>query len=739
MHHFLYEKEFQYKNHVFGIKSRNVLRFVQRETSMTGGFKDRPEEENARFEAIAASLSGEDGAGDEPLHNLVASLSDDTDDHRQDSVAIHKLGVLSSHQFNRLLLINILLGAYIILHIFTVSVLCGTVWKRSKTTKNLEGEMFTYQTCKLDRTYMIVLYSVDQFGRALLIITAILFTIRIVFAKKQHKSEEQAWAVMMLCTTAISYTPALSIQIMHDHYIADNDRSRALNRFQWFIALIRWSRAVNLFFSSFGQLFYLWASAHSYSFLNVETDRPSRLRFYGPKLLLILSYGAFRLIIRLVFRLSPSKLPFVTFIAMIRNFYSLNHWPKKSVVAVSCYTMMEVMVCFAIGRRIYITSRVLKEAEYLKYRSKQIGFRFFMMQNVIGFSLFFIADCVIILLTPRDHAISKRLNVPYVHLLYNARLGPIPRLLNYATTIMTAYVNLPADSVGVMGWIRGSNVKADANRKPIALKLKGETSREDSSTLIFELLIKFFNLSYLAYGLKSGESSRKRCIEYIEEEGYTQEMSFEHEENHTTFLILSNGDSIIVAFRGTTDMEHAKTDVKLVMTNITDAIPSRKPKTGANAPILDSLLWKSAMIHKGFADAYKSVSDFILTEISQLLSTSARPVYLTGHSLGGALSTLCSLDILLSLGHSDVYVITFGSPRCGNIYWRKIYDSFLENYWRVAMRSDIVTTLPRLGYAHVGKRVALTNTGEIFLDPNAIEMMMWSSAGLGVTGHRVPA
>jgi len=55
------------------------------------------------------------------------------------------------------------------------------------------------------------------------------------------------------------------------------------------------------------------------------------------------------------------------------------------------------------------------------------------------------------------------------------------------------------------------------------------------------------------------------------------------------------------------------------------------------------------------------------------------------------------------------------------------------------MRSDIVTTLPRLGYAHVGKRVALTNTGEIFLDPNAIEMMMWSSAGLGVTGHRVPA
>jgi len=590
--------------------------------------------------------------------------------------------------------------------------------------------------------YMLVLYITDLCGRLILIALAILFAIRVAFAKKQHRSEEQAWAVMMLVTTAISYTPALNIQALHDNYIVGNARHLVWTRFRWFVDLVIWSRIVNLFFASFGQLFYLWACAHSYSFLEGKGERPSRLRFYGPKLLLLLTYGVFRLLLRLQFGLSPSKLPFVTTIAMLRNFHTLNHWPMKSLIVISCYTALEFVICFVIGRRILITQRVLREAEYLKYRSKQLGFRFFLVQNISGYALFLAADCTILISTPRDFSIVRKLSVPFAHLLYNFRFGPIPRLLNYATTAMTAYVNLPADSVGFMGWIRGSKIQADIDRKPYTLKLRQEADDlqniiQDASTLHFESQIDLFNLSYLAYGLKSNAESRIKSNKYIKDEGYAQDLLFEHEENHTLVVILSREDSIVVAFRGTSDMEQAKTDIKVLMEPLSDTIPSRKETPDDRT--IDSWLWKSAKVHKGFASAYNSVSELIIEKISELLSGSARPICITGHSLGGALATLCSLDILTSLGHQQIYVTTFGSPKCGNMYWRKLYDNLIQNHWRFAMRTDIVTTIPRLGYNHVGKRVALTNTGEIFLDPNAIETMMWPSTGVGITDHRIHA
>lgn len=121
-----------------------------------------------------------------------------------------------------------------------------------------------------------------------------------------------------------------------------------------------------------------------------------------------------------------------------------------------------------------------------------------------------------------------------------------------------------------------------------------------------------------------------------------------------------------------------------------------------------------------------------------MLRVSPKSIYFTWHSLGGALATICSLDVVLDLGYKDVYVTTFGSPKCGNFFCSRIYDSFVPVHWRVAMRSDIITTMPQIGYTHVGKRVALTTRGEMFLDPNAVETPLWSFAVLGIADHTKP-
>jgi nuclear pore complex protein Nup85 len=58
---------------------------------------------------------------------------------------------------------------------------------------------------------------------------------------------------------------------------------------------------------------------------------------------------------------------------------------------------------------------------------------------------------------------------------------------------------------------------------------------------------------------------------------------------------------------------------------------------------------KELMVHSGFLTAYDSVKVKVLRLVDQLTADASedRPwdVYVTGHSLGGALATLCAYDL----------------------------------------------------------------------------------------------
>jgi len=83
-------------------------------------------------------------------------------------------------------------------------------------------------------------------------------------------------------------------------------------------------------------------------------------------------------------------------------------------------------------------------------------------------------------------------------------------------------------------------------------------------------------------------------------------------------------------------------------------------------------------------------------------------VYITGHSLGGALATLYGYE-LSRIIDNNITVVSFASPRIGNKPFRREFDarSNLIHY-RVTHKRDIITASPSINYYHVGVAVALS-------------------------------
>jgi len=124
-----------------------------------------------------------------------------------------------------------------------------------------------------------------------------------------------------------------------------------------------------------------------------------------------------------------------------------------------------------------------------------------------------------------------------------------------------------------------------------------------------------------------------------------------------------------------------------------------------------------AKVHSGFLFQYllanKKIIDFF--ENNSYLNDNVKRVVVTGHSLGGAIATICALDVSLNMRNIfknkgiALHCITFGSPRVGNMRFKKFFESNVRNSVRVVNGADAVCKVPFnfLKYVHVRKRVRI--------------------------------
>ena len=114
-------------------------------------------------------------------------------------------------------------------------------------------------------------------------------------------------------------------------------------------------------------------------------------------------------------------------------------------------------------------------------------------------------------------------------------------------------------------------------------------------------------------------------------------------------------------------------------------------------------------VHRGF----KREVDDLWPMLETALMCNRQPLWFCGHSLGGAMATICAGRCLLShIDSNPERLFTFGSPRVGNP--RYIQYTKLDHL-RYVNNNDIVTRVPPawFGYRHCGREIYLDRLGQI--------------------------
>lgn len=185
---------------------------------------------------------------------------------------------------------------------------------------------------------------------------------------------------------------------------------------------------------------------------------------------------------------------------------------------------------------------------------------------------------------------------------------------------------------------------------------------------------------FLYFQGKSGDRSTlpvdvEELIEMAEycEEAYhsatNENKLYEIRNNEFSYHVKQDSGITILIFRGTDNVKNIGTDI--------DARPT-----------YDSGL--DVYFHRGFKDA----ATWIFNDIKDDYELE-KTVYLTGHSLGGAIAQI--IGLWLDNAGYNVQIYTFGSPKVTTTFFGN-----KPNHYRVSLRNDPVPFVPPYPFLHSG-------------------------------------
>ncbi len=201
------------------------------------------------------------------------------------------------------------------------------------------------------------------------------------------------------------------------------------------------------------------------------------------------------------------------------------------------------------------------------------------------------------------------------------------------------------------------------------------------------------DLSFLRRGLLFAELSTIAYMDPPEIQKVVERIGFDKfeffERDGSQAYWFSNENDSVISCRGTEPNEW--NDIK------------------ADAYAVTALAETVGRVHRGF----KQEVDDLWPRIENAIVDNQKTQWFTGHSLGGAMATICAGRCKLSHIQSlPEETHTFGSPRVGNK--RYINYTTLKLY-RWVNNNDIVTRVPPpwFGYRHTGKELYFDRNGDL--------------------------
>lgn len=163
-------------------------------------------------------------------------------------------------------------------------------------------------------------------------------------------------------------------------------------------------------------------------------------------------------------------------------------------------------------------------------------------------------------------------------------------------------------------------------------------------------------------------------------------------------FVAADEDNTYLAFRGTDDVKDFLMDINVL-----------------------AIKGYGGRVHKGFSDALESV----WKKVAPLLRANMlenRPIWITGHSLGGAMALLAGQRLIAEnfSSKSNTFVVTFGQPRVGDAEFSQNYPA---NLCRFLHRHDLIPAVPPKelspDFTHIGDNLWLTGeNGQIESKPS---------------------
>lgn len=168
--------------------------------------------------------------------------------------------------------------------------------------------------------------------------------------------------------------------------------------------------------------------------------------------------------------------------------------------------------------------------------------------------------------------------------------------------------------------------------------------------------------------------------------------------------------AIILAFRGTYSISNTVVDLSTIPQEYVPYPSPDEPEHNCT----------NCTVHMGFLASWKNARKEIMPTLTDLREKHPDyPVYVIGHSLGGAVAALAALELKASLKWEDVVVTTFGEPKIGNKGLARFVDDVfdldsdiepeLKTYRRVTHVDDPVPLLPLSEWGY------RSHAGEIFI------------------------